>query len=129
MVAALASRDIGGHEQTMGVENGKRMQQHIIGCEAPFFLQRHRVGLEIAMAEHGALGSAGGARGIENGSEIIRCHGGIGEGSGHGHGFVDQAAGAVFIQSEDGFHKNGAGGICSFGRTDKQFRLGIGQEM
>ena len=39
----------------------------------PGLAQGQRVGGEIAVAQHGALGTAGGARGVEDGREVVRA--------------------------------------------------------
>ena len=39
--------------------------------ELPHVFQRLRIGNEIAMRQHGALGTPGGAGGVENGGQII----------------------------------------------------------
>ena len=59
--AAGHQRDVGGDEQAVGVEDRQRVQQPVIGGEAPGVAQGRRVGGEVAMAEHRTLRPAGGA--------------------------------------------------------------------
>ena len=53
------------------MEDRQRVQQPVVGGEAPGVAQGRRVGGEVAVAEHGALGAAGGARGVEDGREVV----------------------------------------------------------
>ncbi len=73
-------RDVGRHEQPMGVEDGQRVQQHVVGREAPVIDQRQRVGGQVVVAQHRALGAARGARRVEDGGEIVRSAVDVGEG-------------------------------------------------
>ena len=64
-------RDIGGDEQAMGMEDGQRVDQHVVGGEAPELDERLGVGGEIVVGEHRALRAPGRARGVEDGGEIV----------------------------------------------------------
>ena len=61
-----------GDEKTVDVIDRERMQQHVTAGEAPLLDQRERVAAQIAMGEHGALGTAGRAGGIEDRRKISR---------------------------------------------------------
>ncbi len=68
--AAVAERDVGGDEQAVGVEHGQRVEEAVGRGEAPECGEGFRVGDQVAMGEHGALGTARGARGIEQRGEV-----------------------------------------------------------
>ena len=63
---------VAGHEQPMGMEDRQGMDQSVVLVEAPGLDQRLGVGAKIAMAQHGALGAAGGAGGVEDRGQVIR---------------------------------------------------------
>ena len=69
----------------MGVIDRQRVNQHVLVRESPVVDQRARIRCEIVVAEHRALGAAGGARGVKDRGEIV-------VGAGHrfefGAGFV-----------------------------------------
>ena len=61
-----------GYEQAMDVEDGQRMQQDVVGLPLPCFEQRTCVRSQVPVCDHGTLGLARGARGVEHGGEIGR---------------------------------------------------------
>ena len=63
---------VGRHEQAMGMVDRQRVQQHVAVGEAPGGRQGARIGRQIFMTEHCALGAPGGARGVENGGKVVR---------------------------------------------------------
>ena len=64
-------RDIDGDEQAVGMEDRQRVDEDVVGAEAPQLGQRPRVGGEIVVGQHRALRAPGGARGVEDGGEIV----------------------------------------------------------
>ena len=72
---AIEQRPVNGHKQAVHMEDGQRMNQHIIGLPVPVHLEHRRIAEQIAVAEHGTLAAPGGATGVENGSQIIRLAG------------------------------------------------------
>jgi len=75
--AARQQRRVGGHEQAMHVEQRQRMQQDILVAgvalllEAPELVQHQRVGAQVAVRQHRALAATGGARGVQDGRQVI----------------------------------------------------------
>ena len=124
-------RDIDRHEQSMRVENRQHMQQHVLVAELPKFLQRHRIGCEIAMAEHRAFGAARRPRSVKNGGEIIFRHFLIRKIRrqilrvlGQGTGF------AILAQGEDRpLRKHRPRHRFFFRRTDEQRRISVVQQI
>ncbi len=62
---------VGGDEKAVGVEDRQRVQEHVVTGEAPGVDERPRVRGEVAVAQHGALGAPGRARGVEDRREIV----------------------------------------------------------
>ena len=62
---------IGRHEQAVGVEDRQGMQQDIRAGKLPEVPERQRVTEQIAVRQHRALGSPGGTRRVENGTQIV----------------------------------------------------------
>jgi hypothetical protein len=69
--AAVQQHAMGGDEQPMGVEDRQSVQQHVVGPEAPNLVQHQRIGRQIAVAQHRALGPPGGAGGIQDRRDIV----------------------------------------------------------
>ena len=67
----VEQRGVQGDEQAVHVEDRQRMQQHVARHEAPVGVQRLGVGGDVAMRDHGALGAAGGAGGVDQRGEIV----------------------------------------------------------
>ncbi len=67
---AVQQDAVQGDEQPVHVEDGQGMQQHVPRPEPPGLVQRQGVGRQIAVAEHGALGPAGGAAGVDDGRQV-----------------------------------------------------------
>ena len=66
------------HEGTIGqMEHGGGMQANAAASHCAFGHAQNRVGVEVAMTEHHALGRACGAAGIEHPSQIIAAAHGI----------------------------------------------------
>ena len=68
---AVGEGAVGGHEQAVGVEDGQGVQQDVVGPEPPDPVQRQRVRGEVALGQHGALGPARRAAGVEDGGEVV----------------------------------------------------------
>ena len=64
-------RDVHRDEQAVGMEDRQRVDQHVVGAEAPQLGERQRVGREIVVGQHRALRAPGGPRGVEDGGEIV----------------------------------------------------------
>ena len=70
-VRGVEQRRVQGDEQAVHVEDRQRMQQHVARHEAPVGVQRLGVGGDVAMRDHGALGAAGGAGGVDQRGEVV----------------------------------------------------------
>ena len=55
----------------MRVKNRQSMQKHIAGAKGPVAGQDLSIGQKVVLCQHGALGSARCAGGIEEGSQIF----------------------------------------------------------
>ena len=64
-------RDIGRHEQPVGMKNRQRVDEPVGVREAPAVDQRQRVRRQIFVRQHRALGAAGRARGVEDRRQIV----------------------------------------------------------
>ncbi|ESX22226.1 hypothetical protein X766_01885 [Mesorhizobium sp. LSJC255A00] len=64
--------DVGGDEQAVRVEDRQGMDQHVIPGETPLLDQHARIGGQVFVAEHGALGASGGARCVKDCGQIVR---------------------------------------------------------
>ena len=64
-------RDVARHEQAVGVIDRQRVDQHVLVGEAPVVDQAVGVRREIVVRQHRALGTAGGARGVEDRGEVV----------------------------------------------------------
>ena len=64
-------RDVARHEQAVGVIDRQRVDQDVVFGEAPVVDQGQRVRGQIVVAQHRALGTAGGARRVEDGGEVV----------------------------------------------------------
>jgi hypothetical protein len=100
--AARDHHGIGGGEQAVRVIERQRVKEHVLVGETPALHQHLRVGGEIAVAEHRALGAAGGSRGVEDGGEVGLGAGDVGEPGGRAHGGLDQRALAAGIERVEG---------------------------
>ena len=58
-------------EQTVGVEQRERVQEQVVGSEAPRCVQRDRVRRQVALREHRSLRPTRRAARIEDGGEIV----------------------------------------------------------
>ena len=56
----------------MGMIDRQRVQQHIAVVKRQAVARRARIGRQIVMTEHRALGAAGGAGGVEDGGKVVR---------------------------------------------------------
>ena len=63
--------DVARHEQAMGVIDRQRVDQHVLVREAPVVDQAVGVRRQIVVRQHRALGTAGGARGVEDRGKIV----------------------------------------------------------
>ena len=95
------------HKQTVHVEDGQRVDEHVAGLPAPVVFEHPRIAEQIAMAEHRAFAAAGGTAGVQNGGQIRRCPRSrlvhitvLGRA-------LQQAASAVFVKSENVLHATG----------------------
>ncbi len=62
---------VGGDEQPVGVEDGQRVQQHVVAREPPQPGQREAVGRQVAVAQHRPLRLARGAAGVQHGGQVV----------------------------------------------------------
>ena len=69
-LAACDQEGVERHEQAVDVIDRKRMQQPVLGGDAPGIDQRLGIGQEIAMGDHRPFGAPGGAGGIEDRRQI-----------------------------------------------------------
>ena len=70
--AADHRQQVACHEQPVRVIDRQHVEQRVIGGEAPVFTQHLGVRAQVPVAQLGALGTAGGAGGIENGGKVLR---------------------------------------------------------
>jgi hypothetical protein len=114
---------VDGDEQPVGVEHGKGVQQDVVGREAPGPVQRGGVRRQVAVAEHGALGPARGAAGVQDGGQVARFHWDVVEllrlpGRGLGQG---ARAGGVSGKHDRCPHGEGGAGVA---HEDRGVRVG-----
>ena len=77
------------HEQAVNVEDRQGVDQHIVGAPVPVAQQGACVAQQVAVRQHGAFAAARGARGVQDGRQIvglaacvlvlIRLHRGMGQ--------------------------------------------------
>ena len=60
-----------GHKQTVHMEDGQGVDQHVTLFPAPIIFERDRVAQQIAVREHRPFAAAGGAAGVQNGGQVI----------------------------------------------------------
>ncbi len=70
-LAAIEQGTVDGHKQTMHMEDGQGMNEHITGLPAPIVFQGLCVAQHVAVREHRAFAAACGAAGVQNGSQVI----------------------------------------------------------
>jgi len=70
-LAAVEQSAVYGHKQTMHMEDGQGVNQHIIWLPAPIILQGLRVAQHVAMREHRAFASSGRTTGVQNSGQIV----------------------------------------------------------
>ena len=61
-----------GHKQTMHMEDGQGVNQHIARLPTPICFQGLGVAEHVAVREHGTFAASRGATGVQNGSQVIR---------------------------------------------------------
>ena len=131
--AAVEQRAVRGDEQAVHVEDRQCMDQHVAFAPAPVGLQRDGVRQQVGMAEHRALAAAGGARGVEDGGQVVAVALGrlvrlrlAGRG-------VEQRAGAVVVEGVDVLRAGGLGDarhpVEVPRRADDDAGLGIADEV
>ncbi|MNP02054.1 hypothetical protein D3C76_938920 [compost metagenome] len=85
------------------MEDRERVNQPVIGAEAPGITQGTGIGEQVAMAEHGAFGAARSAGGVENGCQVVA-------GTRHrlelGRGHVDPFAQAALPLFSEGLQRS-----------------------
>ena len=69
--AACQQQRVAGREQAMRVVDRECVKQHVRRPEPPDVDQRERVRGQVAMGQHGAFRTAGGAGGVEDGDEVV----------------------------------------------------------
>ena len=74
------------------MEERQHVQEHVAAAESPGRVQHPRVGVEVVVGEHRALGLAGGARGVEERREVVGLARHGVEGVGHRAARLDQGA-------------------------------------
>ena len=131
--AAVEKHAIDGHEEAVGVKDGEGVQEHVAGLEAPRLVQRQRVGRQVAVAQHGALGPPRGARGVEQGGEFVAAHRGALEPGREVAARVHERAAALRVQRQQVAHPGGPSAHpelrLPLGRADHDRRLGVGQHV
>ena len=76
---ACEHHGVARNEKAVRVIDRQRVQEHILVGEMPVFHERLRIGGEVVMRQHRALGAAGGARRIKDRGEIAARAGGVGK--------------------------------------------------
>ena len=61
-----------GHKQTMHMEDGQGVQQHIVRSKAPVGVQTLGAAVQIGVTQHGALAASRGTTGVQNSRQIFR---------------------------------------------------------
>ena len=132
-LAAARERAVTRDEQPVHVKDRQCVQQHVARTPAPVLLERERIRGEVAVREHRALAATGGARGVENGREVVGA-------TAHGLESIaargrcrEQRTGAVVAQREEVPHA-----VAARDRRDPRFvggaahdqpRLGVAHEV
>jgi hypothetical protein len=70
-LAAVQEGAVERDEEPVDVKDRQSVEQHVARHEAPQLVQRARVALQIAVAQHRPLGAAGGARGVADGRDVV----------------------------------------------------------
>ena len=132
-------RRVRGHEQAMHVEQRQRMQQHVLVAglalflEAPELVEHQRIGTQVAVAEHRALAAAGGARGVQDGRQILGLARNRGKAVGKRRCQPEQRSVALLAECDHVRHPGDARQRRQFGltlgRADEHRRLRIAQEV
>ena len=108
------------------MEDRQRVQLDVRGGKAPLVDERRGVAPQVAVAQHGALGAPGGARGIDDGGEVVRAARRRGvEGRGRRRGCLERAASL-------GIHRHGLHGPAARVHArlrHEERRLGVAQEV
>ena len=60
-----------GYEQTMHVEDGQSVNQHIVRAPAPVGFEGFGVAEQIAMRQHSAFAASGCTAGVQNGGHVV----------------------------------------------------------
>ena len=70
--AAGKQHDVAGDEKAVRMEDRQRVQQDVVGREAPCLDQRTGVRQQVAVRQHGAFRAAGRPGGVEERGKIVR---------------------------------------------------------
>ncbi len=125
-------RDVAGHEQSVGVIDRQRVNQHVLIGKAPIVDQRQRIRCEIIVRQHRPLGTSRRTGCVEDRGEIIVGAGDGGErGARLGRG-VSQRTLAVGAECQNlgaDLGRNRADAFGLGGIAYHQRRLGVGNEI
>ena len=124
---------VAGDEETVGVEDGQRVEEHVIRPKPPGALQDLGVGSEVAMTQHRPLRSPGGAGGVQQRRRIsVRADDAVLHGC-EGLGRFGQSALAVAVEAEHFSHPPAGGDRLElrpgFRTAHEQRRLRVGEEV
>ena len=96
--AARQQQRVRRHEKPVRMVDRQGVDEHVVRREAPVIDERFGVGIEIVVAEHGALGAPRRARRVEDGGEIVGAPVDIGERGRRGRALFGE--GAVVVRAE-----------------------------
>ena len=131
--AAREQHHVRRHEQAVGVEDGQRVHEHIVGGEAPALDQRPRVGAQVVVREHGAFRPPGGAGGVEDGRQVAAVTSHVDALGRRGAGGLQKRALALAAHRLQSRHAgrgdDGGHVVAPLRAADEHDRLGIAEEV
>ena len=114
--AAIDQCTMNGHKQTMHMEDGQGVNEHIAFFPAPISLERLRIAQHVAVRQHGAFAATRGATGVQNGGQVVGIFNGNFVCVFLMDGALKQGACAIVIQSK---HMLRARLECNFANPTK----------
>ena len=131
--AAGQQKGVGRREEAVGVIDGKGVKEDVAVGETPGLDESKRIRGEVAVGQHRALGTPGGAGGVEDGDEIVPADRGVGEIGALGrHRFHERAVagGAEGERRGDAVATaEGTDLVAARRSRDDHFRFGVADEI
>lgn len=91
--------------EAMDMKKGEGEEETVAGGELPGGIEGSGVGGKVVVGEHGALGEAGGAGGVDEGGDIVRADGDVGAQGGESGGIGEERG------QEGGIDEEAGGGV------------------